>query len=147
MQVLWQCGEIYREEVDGLVDRSGLKNVKVLPFIARMDLAYAAADVIVSRAGAITISELCIIGKPVILVPSPNVAEDHQTRNAEALVAREAAVMVADQDARDVLVDTMLDLMENGQKRDSLSGHIKQLGIPDASDRIAAEVLKLMTTE
>ncbi len=96
LQVIWQCGKLYHHEVEAKVARSGLKNVKVLPFISKMDRAYGAADVIIARAGAITISELCIIGKPAILVPSPNVAEDHQTRNAEALVSRDAAVMIPD---------------------------------------------------
>jgi len=144
LQVLWQCGKYYQEESEESVRRSGLKNIRVLPFISKMERAYAVADIIISRAGAITISELCLIGKPVILVPSPNVAEDHQTRNAEALVSRNAALMVPDHQARELLVDQMMKLMENIELRKKLSTNIKQLGIPDASERIAAEVKKIL---
>lgn len=144
LQVIWQCGKLYHHEVEAKVARSGLKNVKVLPFISKMDRAYGAADVIIARAGAITISELCIIGKPAILVPSPNVAEDHQTRNAEALVSRDAAVMIPDHEARERLVDTMLELTGDQGRKSTLSENIQQMGIPDASGRIASEVLKLV---
>ena len=144
LQVIWQCGKLYHDQVEAQVESSGLKNIRVLPFIAKMDRAYGAADVIISRAGAITISELCVIGKPVILVPSPNVAEDHQTRNAEALVSRNAAVMIPDREAKEKLVDTMLDLMGDENRQQQLSDNIKPLGITDASERIAAEVTKLI---
>jgi UDP-N-acetylglucosamine--N-acetylmuramyl-(pentapeptide) pyrophosphoryl-undecaprenol N-acetylglucosamine transferase len=144
VQVLWQCGNYYRQEVEDKVGESGLKHVKVLPFISRMDLAYAIADVIVSRAGALSISELCLVGKPVILVPSPNVAEDHQTRNAEALVEKKAARLVPDNQAVERLVDEMLGLLENEEEQKVLSDHIKQLGISDASERIASEVFKIV---
>jgi UDP-N-acetylglucosamine--N-acetylmuramyl-(pentapeptide) pyrophosphoryl-undecaprenol N-acetylglucosamine transferase len=144
LQVLWQCGRYYHEEVEQKVRASGLKNVRVLPFISRMDLAYDAADIIVSRAGAISISELCLVGKPVILVPSPNVAEDHQTHNAEALVGKTAALMVRDSEAAEQLVDRMLGLMKDDKLREELSINIRQLGIPDASQRIADEVLKIL---
>ncbi len=144
LQVLWQCGKGYFNEVEEKIRSAGLKNIRLLPFISRMDLAYGAADVIVSRAGALTISELCLVGKPVILVPSPNVAEDHQTRNAEALVRKHAAILVTDARAGEQLVDTMLGLVENSVQQAQLSEHIKQLGIPDASRRIADEILKLL---
>jgi len=144
VQVLWQCGRYYHQEVEAKVRNSGLKNIKVFPFIAKMDLAYGIADVIVSRAGAITISELCIVGKPVILVPSPNVAEDHQTRNAEALVERNAAKMIPDSKIAEILVDEMLGLIENTEEQNNLSDHIKELGIADASHRIASEVIKIV---
>ena len=137
--VLWQCGKLYHKEVEEKVRAGALKNIRLVPFISRMDLAYGMADIIVSRAGAITISELCIVGKPAILVPSPNVAEDHQTHNAEALVSGSAALMVRDADAEKQLVDRMLRLMENRAEQELLSKNIKQLGIPDASQRIAAE--------
>jgi UDP-N-acetylglucosamine--N-acetylmuramyl-(pentapeptide) pyrophosphoryl-undecaprenol N-acetylglucosamine transferase len=146
LQVLWQCGRLYHGEVEGQVVASGLKNIRVVPFISRMDYAYGAADVIISRAGAITISELCLIGKPAILVPSPNVAEDHQTRNAEALVMRGAAVMVPDREAEERLVDAMLELAADESRQRQLSENIKKLGIPDASSRIASEVIKLIET-
>jgi UDP-N-acetylglucosamine--N-acetylmuramyl-(pentapeptide) pyrophosphoryl-undecaprenol N-acetylglucosamine transferase len=144
--VLWQCGRFYQKEVEEKVRASARKNIIVMPFISRMDLAYGIADIIVSRAGAITISELCIVGKPVILVPSPNVAEDHQTHNAESLVSTSAALMVRDADAREQLVDRMLGLMENRAEQEKLSKNIKQLGIVDASQRIAAEA-KLILAE
>lgn len=142
--VLWQCGSYYHSEVEEKVKASGLKNIRVMPFISRMDLAYGVADLIVSRAGALTISELCIVGKPVILVPSPNVAEDHQTHNAAALVSKNAALMIPDAEAEEKLVDRMLELMKNTEEQEQLSKHIKQLGIPDASRRIAAEVEKIL---
>jgi UDP-N-acetylglucosamine--N-acetylmuramyl-(pentapeptide) pyrophosphoryl-undecaprenol N-acetylglucosamine transferase len=144
LQILWQCGRYYHKEVEQKVRASGLKNIRVLPFISRMDLAYDAADVIVSRAGAISISELCLVGKPVILVPSPNVAEDHQTHNAEALVGKTAALMVRDAEAAEQLVDRMLGLMDDDKIKEEISTNIRQLGIPDASQRIAAEVLKIL---
>jgi UDP-N-acetylglucosamine--N-acetylmuramyl-(pentapeptide) pyrophosphoryl-undecaprenol N-acetylglucosamine transferase len=144
LQILWQCGGFYHKEVERMVRDSGLKNIRVMPFISRMDLAYDAADVIVSRAGAITISELCLAGKPVILVPSPNVAEDHQTRNAEALVQKTAALMIPDAEAPEQLVTRMLALLEDDTLRQELSTNIRQLGQPDASQRIAAEVLKIL---
>jgi UDP-N-acetylglucosamine--N-acetylmuramyl-(pentapeptide) pyrophosphoryl-undecaprenol N-acetylglucosamine transferase len=145
--VLWQCGKYYRDEVEEKVGASKLKNIRVLPFISRMDLAYGVADLIVARAGAITISELCIVGKPVILVPSPNVAEDHQTHNAEALVSRSAAIMVRDGEARGQLLDRMLDLLDNRTEQEKLSKNIKQLGIVDASQRIAAEAELILTEQ
>jgi UDP-N-acetylglucosamine--N-acetylmuramyl-(pentapeptide) pyrophosphoryl-undecaprenol N-acetylglucosamine transferase len=143
--VLWQCGRLYQEEVEEQVRASGLKNIRLRSFISRMDLAYGLADLIVARAGAITISELCIVGKPAILVPSPNVAEDHQTHNAASLVSRNAALMVRDAEARELLLDRMLDLMENPQEQKQLAGNIKKLGIVDASRRIAAEAELILT--
>lgn len=144
LQVIWQCGRLYHQEAERTIGERRMKNIRVVPFISRMDRAYGAADVIVSRAGAITISELCLIGKPVILVPSPNVAEDHQTRNAEALVSKKAAIMVPDKMAREHLVSKMLHLLEDEGQRSELSKNIKKLGISDASQRIAAEVIKLV---
>jgi UDP-N-acetylglucosamine--N-acetylmuramyl-(pentapeptide) pyrophosphoryl-undecaprenol N-acetylglucosamine transferase len=144
LQLLWQSGKTYHTEADDLVRQKGLKNIRVEAFITRMDLAYTVADVIVSRAGGISISELCIVGKPVILVPSPNVAEDHQTRNAEALVSRKAAVLVPDHLAGETLVQKMLDLMEDEKRKVELSENIQQLGIPDASQRIASEVINIV---
>jgi UDP-N-acetylglucosamine--N-acetylmuramyl-(pentapeptide) pyrophosphoryl-undecaprenol N-acetylglucosamine transferase len=144
IQLLWQCGTYYIQEAREAVTNSGVGNVRVEPFISKMEWAYQIADVIVSRAGAITISELCLAGKPAILVPSPNVAEDHQTRNAAALVERKAALMVPDRQAPDKLVDTMLQLLEDRKQQQQLSKHMKKLGISDASERIASEVLKLV---
>lgn len=137
--VLWQCGKFYHQEVEEKVKASGMSNIRVLPFISRMDLAYGIADLIVSRAGALSISELCLVGKPTILVPSPNVAEDHQTHNASSLVERRAALMISDAEAEEKLVDRMLALMDNGEEQKELSMQIIKLGIADASQRIAAE--------
>jgi len=145
--VLWQCGKFYHTELKEKVKASGLKNIRLMPFISRMDLAYGVADIIVSRAGALSISELCIVGKPVILVPSPNVAEDHQTHNAKSLVSKDAALMIPDVDAREQLVDRMLSLMENRAEQENLSKNIKQLGIVDASQRIAAEVQLILNEQ
>ena len=144
LQLIWQCGKSAHMEIKEQVDASGLRNIRVMPFISKMERAYGASDVIVSRAGAISISELCVVGKPVILVPSPNVAEDHQTRNARALSSRNAAIMVPDKDAERLLLDAIFDLLNDEGKQKELAGNIKKLGIPDAAGRIAAEVTKLM---
>src|SRR5690554_8135148 len=104
IQLIWQCGNYQFEEIKALTAELDMNGIVLTQFINEMELAYAAADVIISRAGAIAISELCIIGKPTILVPSPNVAEDHQTKNAMALVKDEAAVLVKDNEAREKLV-------------------------------------------
>jgi UDP-N-acetylglucosamine--N-acetylmuramyl-(pentapeptide) pyrophosphoryl-undecaprenol N-acetylglucosamine transferase len=118
--------------------------VKILPFIDRMDLAYAAAGIIVSRAGAIAISELALAGKPVILVPSPNVAEDHQTRNAQALVNKKAARMVRDAEAMDNLAASIRELLDNERLREELQTNIRRFALPDAADRIAQEALEMI---
>ncbi len=142
-QWLWQTGKNYFEEMSGTVARAGAKNISVHPFINRMDYAFAAADIIVSRAGAGTISELCLVGKPVILVPSPNVAEDHQTRNALALTYKNAAVMIKDTEAVRILVDEAIKLISNEQEKKSLSANISKMADRDADARIADEILKL----
>lgn len=139
IQLIWQCGSHYYNDLKQYEQ----KKVRIFPFLQRMDLAYALADLIISRAGAGTIAELCVIGKPVILVPSPNVAEDHQTRNAQALVEKEAAVLVADQHAATQLVDTVLDLMTDRAGLQHLSAQISKLARIDADSVIANEVLKL----
>lgn len=142
-QWLWQTGKHYYENVKALVSLSFSENISVHGFINRMDYAYAAADVIVSRAGAGTISELCLVGKPVILVPSPNVAEDHQTKNAMALSDREAALLFTDDQAVKTLVDEVIKLISDKTKRDLLSENILKMADRDADVRIAEEVLKL----
>jgi UDP-N-acetylglucosamine--N-acetylmuramyl-(pentapeptide) pyrophosphoryl-undecaprenol N-acetylglucosamine transferase len=142
-QWLWQTGKYYFENVKALVSLSFSENISVHGFINRMDYAYAAADMIVSRAGAGTISELCLVGKPVILVPSPNVAEDHQTRNAEALSTRDAAVLIPDNQACKTLVDEAIKLISDKTRRDMLSENIQKMADRDADVRIAKEVLKL----
>jgi UDP-N-acetylglucosamine--N-acetylmuramyl-(pentapeptide) pyrophosphoryl-undecaprenol N-acetylglucosamine transferase len=142
-QWLWQTGKYYYDRVNRLVSVSGFENIHLLSFINRMDLAYSAADVIVSRAGAGTISELCIVGKPVILVPSPNVAEDHQTMNARALVEKDAAILIPDSKASGNITDEALKLVADIEKRRSLSSNIARLAIRDADVRIANEVIRL----
>jgi len=145
--LIWQCGSFYYKEVEEKVKTSGLTNIQVLPFISRMDLAYGVADIIVSRAGALSISELCIVGKPVILVPSPNVAEDHQTHNANSLVEKGAARMIPDAEAGEKLVSSMLALLGDDAEQKRLSKQIKKLGIVDASQRIAAEANKILVEQ
>ncbi|MBK7131469.1 MAG: undecaprenyldiphospho-muramoylpentapeptide beta-N-acetylglucosaminyltransferase [Bacteroidales bacterium] len=142
-QWLWQTGKHYFENVKALVSVSCTNNISVYGFINRMDLAYAAADIIVSRAGAGTISELCLVGKPVILIPSPNVAEDHQTKNAQALSNREAAVLIPDNEAVKTLVREALMLVSDKRKREALSANIVKMADRDADLRIAMEVIKL----
>ncbi|HEY6913878.1 MAG TPA: glycosyltransferase, partial [Paludibacter sp.] len=119
-------------------------NLIVTDFVSRMDYAYSIADLVVSRAGASSISELCLLAKPVILVPSPNVAEDHQTQNALALVRKDAAVMIKDVDAKEQLVDKALELIENEVELKKLSENILKLAQKDSADRIAEEILKLI---
>ncbi|MFC2104936.1 glycosyltransferase, partial [Bacteroidota bacterium] len=124
-------------------DESGYRNIVVLDFIKRMDMAYAVADIIISRAGAGTISELCLVGKPVILVPSPNVAEDHQTKNALALVNKNAAIMIKDIEAKEKLIGTALELIKNDEHTKILSENIKGMALRNSAKIIAEEVIKL----
>jgi len=142
-QWLWQTGKYYYENVKERVSASGFANIVVNGFINRMDYAYAAADVIVSRAGAGTISELCLVGKPVILIPSPNVAEDHQTRNALALSEKGAAVLIPDRQAAGSLADETLKLISDLNKRRMLSENISKIACRNSDIRIAEEVIKL----
>jgi UDP-N-acetylglucosamine--N-acetylmuramyl-(pentapeptide) pyrophosphoryl-undecaprenol N-acetylglucosamine transferase len=142
-QWLWQTGKYYFENVKALVSLSFSGNISVHGFIDRMDYAYAAADIIISRSGAGTISELCLVGKPVILIPSPNVAEDHQTRNAQALSTRNAALLIEDNRASKTLVDEAIKLISDIRRRDILSENILKMADRDADVRIAREVLKL----
>jgi UDP-N-acetylglucosamine--N-acetylmuramyl-(pentapeptide) pyrophosphoryl-undecaprenol N-acetylglucosamine transferase len=122
-----------------------LPNVHLLPFVDRVDLAYAAADLVVARAGALTISELCVVGVPSILVPSPNVAEDHQTKNALALTQLSAARLVRDADAPEKLMQEALIVLNNDALSFSLSENIRPLGKPNAARNIADEALRLIT--
>src|SRR5450759_1898319 len=142
-QWLWQTGKYYYENVKALVSLSFSGNISVHGFINRMDYAYAAADIIISRAGAGTISELCLVGKPAILIPSPNVAEDHQTRNAEALSIRDAAMLIKDNQATKILVDEAIKLISDKTRRKMFSENILKMADRDADVRIAEEVLKL----
>lgn len=142
-QWLWQTGKYYFDEVRKLVSQSPGRNISVHGFIDRMEYAYAAADIIISRAGACTISELCLVGKPVILVPSPNVAEDHQTKNAMALVGRNAAILIPDKKAEEMLLSEAIRLISDKSERSILSENIVKMADRDADKRIAVEVLKL----
>jgi UDP-N-acetylglucosamine--N-acetylmuramyl-(pentapeptide) pyrophosphoryl-undecaprenol N-acetylglucosamine transferase len=119
-------------------------NLKIFDFIERIDMAYAVADVIISRAGACTISELCIVGKPVILVPSPNVAEDHQTKNAMALVNRNAGMMISDHDAADKLIPEAIELLNNSNRMKQCAKNIKTMAIADSSEKIVDEIYKII---
>ncbi|PHR45092.1 MAG: undecaprenyldiphospho-muramoylpentapeptide beta-N-acetylglucosaminyltransferase [Fluviicola sp.] len=141
IQLIWQCGKYQHEEMLAKTKNIDMTGVVLEQFITEMQKAYAAADVIVSRAGAIAVSELCIIGKPLILVPSPNVAEDHQTKNAIALVNDSAAILVKDVDSRVQLVPEILDLVSNEEKQKMLSENIKKKGILNADERIV-DVIK-----
>ncbi len=143
VQLIWQTGKYYYKEIMHELGENIHPNFYVVEFLNRMDLAYAAADIIISRAGAGTIAELCMVKKPVILVPSPNVAEDHQTKNAQALVQQNAAVLVKDTDAEKMLVKTVLDLLKDEDQQQKLAGQIGKLAMPDADINIAKEVLKI----
>lgn len=143
VQLIWQCGGYYYEALRESIGEKYKDQVKLTAFLHRMDFAYAAADIIIARAGAGTIAELCAVGKPVVLVPSPNVAEDHQTKNAQALVDKAAAEVVSDADAPERLVDATLGLLDDRRRSELLSGNIKALAILDADEVIAREVLRL----
>lgn len=144
VQVIWQTGKVYYESVKAQVADKDLRKVRLYDFLREMDLAYAAANVVVSRAGALSISELCLTGKPAVLVPSPNVAEDHQTKNAMALVKENAAVMIADKEAREKLTGEVLSLMADSARCEQLSRQIGTLGRPHAAQDIVNEIEKLI---
>jgi UDP-N-acetylglucosamine--N-acetylmuramyl-(pentapeptide) pyrophosphoryl-undecaprenol N-acetylglucosamine transferase len=142
-QWIWQTGNNYYKGINEIITGDEQRVIAVRSFIERMDYAFAAADIIVSRAGAGTISELCLAGKPVILVPSPNVAEDHQTRNAMALSQRNAAVLITDSQALKSLADEAIKLVSDKNRRTELATNIVKMADRDADLRIAREVLKL----
>lgn len=144
IQVLWQCGSYYYKGLETELKDRLPANVKFMPFLKRMDLAYACADLVVARAGAGTISELCLLGKAVVLVPSPNVAEDHQTKNAMALVNKQAAVMVKDVEVVERLGEVMERLVKDDQERKVLSEHILRLAMKDSDEMIAKEILRII---
>lgn len=142
VQVLWQCGRYYEKQYRDCAT-ARLPNVQLRPFIEHMDLLYAAADVVIARAGALTISELAVVGKPAVLVPSPNVAEDHQTRNAEALAKRSAAVLVPDAAAAERLLPEALALLDDPRRQAALREHLQPFARPNAAEAIALEALRL----
>lgn len=146
VQFIWQTGKYYHNEIkERLKSHKDMPMLKVTDFISDMGSAYTAADLVISRAGASSISEFCLIGKPVILVPSPNVAEDHQTKNVMALVNRDAALYVKDAEAADVVIKLAIETVKNEDKLKSLSMNIKKLALPDSADIIADEVIKMAT--
>jgi UDP-N-acetylglucosamine--N-acetylmuramyl-(pentapeptide) pyrophosphoryl-undecaprenol N-acetylglucosamine transferase len=139
-QAIWQCGRFYHEACKNS-DAANLPNIRLMPFVDRVDLAYAAADVVIARAGALTISELCLVGIPAVLVPSPNVAEDHQTKNALALSQIGAARLIRDGDALEKMIPEALLILENEAMAFSLGESIRQLGKPNAAMAIAKEAI------
>lgn len=143
-QILWQSGKFYYKSLSENQDLKGISNIHLNEFIQRMDLAYAAADVIISRAGAISVSELCLVHKPTILVPSPNVAEDHQTKNAMALVHQEAAILVKDSEAKEQLIPRVFELLKNENLQNELKQNIARLGLPTATEDIVNEIEKII---
>ncbi len=145
VQLIWQTGKSYYKDIQTkFADQPQDSGIRILEFLQRMDLAYAMADVVISRAGAGTIAELCAIKKPVVLVPSPNVAEDHQTKNALALVKNKAAILVADSIAESELADIALTLINNPDKADELSRNIGKMAMADADEVIAREIFQLV---
>lgn len=143
VQVIWQTGKNYLADCKKALEALPHNNIICTDFVSQMPLAYALADLVISRAGASSISELCLLGKPSILVPSPNVAEDHQTHNAMALVKKDAGVLVKDIDAKDQMVATALSLIHDTARLEALRANILTLALPDSAKRIAEEVMKL----
>ena len=140
-QIIWQCGKFYFEEYQKYNDN---KNVQVLAFIDRMDLVYAAADIVISRAGASSVSELCLVGKPIIFIPSPNVAEDHQTKNAKAIVDKNGAILIRENELDTEFSIVFEALLKDKGKQEELSKNSKQLAKPNATKEIVDEILKLI---
>lgn len=153
IQLIWQTGKWYADKAKAAMDKinksSSLEGGLgvTTPFISKMDDAYAAADVVISRAGALSISELCLVAKPVVLVPSPNVSADHQTKNAMILVKQEAALLVKDVEAKDTLIDTLITLINDKKLQQKLSENIFKLGHKNAASIIADEVIELINNE
>lgn len=144
IQFIWQSGKGYDARAKAILENKNSVNVKQMPFITRMDMAYKAADLVVSRAGASSISELCLLGKPVILVPSPNVAEDHQTKNAQALSSRGAALLIRDSDAVEQLMDVALKTIQDETVLENMSNNILKMAERNSAARIADIILELI---
>ncbi|WP_291104754.1 MULTISPECIES: undecaprenyldiphospho-muramoylpentapeptide beta-N-acetylglucosaminyltransferase [unclassified Flavobacterium] len=140
VQVIWQCGKLYFEDYK----KYNSENVQVLAFIDRMDLVYATADIVISRAGASSVSELCIVGKPVIFIPSPNVAEDHQTKNAKSIVDKKGAIMIRESELDENFTTIFNSLLNDENQQKELSKNIKQLALPNATKQIVDEIVKLI---
>jgi UDP-N-acetylglucosamine--N-acetylmuramyl-(pentapeptide) pyrophosphoryl-undecaprenol N-acetylglucosamine transferase len=140
VQIVWQCGKLYFEDYK----KYNANNVQVFPFIERMDLVYAAADIVLSRAGASSVSELCIVGKPVIFIPSPNVAEDHQTKNAKSIVDKKGGLLLKESELDAEFSLVFEALLKDQGKQNQLSENIKQLAMPEATKTIVDEIVKLI---
>ena len=141
IQIIWQCGKLYLNDYSKYNEK---ENVQVVAFIDRMDLVYAAADVVISRSGASSVSELCIVGKPTIFIPSPNVAEDHQTKNARAISDKNGAILIKESELEAQFETVFSDLISNESKQAELSQNIKKLALPNATKQIADEIMKLV---
>lgn len=141
IQIIWQCGKLYLNDYSKYNEKD---NVQVVAFIDRMDLVYAAADVVISRSGASSVSELCIVGKPTIFIPSPNVAEDHQTKNAKAISDKKGAILIRESELETQFETVFSDLISNESKQSELSQNIKKLALPNATKQIADEIMKLV---
>ena len=146
VQLIWQTGKYYFEEYKAKLSGHDLRKIRIQAFVKEMDLAYAAADLVISRAGALSVSELCVASKASILVPSPNVAEDHQTKNAMAMVERDAAVMVRDREAYNNLINEALALLFDGNKLERLSKNAAAMAKPNATEDIVNELEKMIGT-
>jgi UDP-N-acetylglucosamine--N-acetylmuramyl-(pentapeptide) pyrophosphoryl-undecaprenol N-acetylglucosamine transferase len=140
VQIIWQCGKLYFEEYK----KYNTANVQVMAFVERMDLVYAAADIVISRAGASSVSELCIVGKPVIFIPSPNVAEDHQTKNAKAISDKKGAILLRESELDSQFSLVFEALIKDEGKQKQLSENIKQLAMPEATNQIVDAIVKLI---
>jgi UDP-N-acetylglucosamine--N-acetylmuramyl-(pentapeptide) pyrophosphoryl-undecaprenol N-acetylglucosamine transferase len=141
IQIIWQCGKLYLNDYSKHNEKD---NVQVVAFIDRMDFVYAAADVVISRSGASSVSELCIVGKPTIFIPSPNVAEDHQTKNAKAISDKNGAILIKESELETQFETIFSDLISNESKQLELSQNIKKLALPNATKQIADEIMKLV---
>ena len=141
LQLIWQCGSLYYEDYKKYDEKA---HVQVHPFLNAMDLAYTAADVIISRAGAGSVSELCVVGKPVLFIPSPNVAENHQAKNARAIVQKDAALMLQEPELDAKFQDTVTALLQSEKQQETLGKNIQQLAKPEATAMIANEIEKLL---
>jgi UDP-N-acetylglucosamine--N-acetylmuramyl-(pentapeptide) pyrophosphoryl-undecaprenol N-acetylglucosamine transferase len=141
IQVVWQCGKFYIDDYQQFNNR---ENVQVVSFIDRMDLVYAAADFVISRAGASSVSELCLVGKPVIFIPSPNVAEDHQTKNAQAIVEKKGAMLLKENELEERFETVFNNLLIDENLQKELSANIKTLAKPNATNDIVEEIIRLI---
>ena len=144
VEVMWQCGKYYKQGVDSFMEGKDLPYIHYSDFIARMDLAYAAADVVISRSGASSVSEICAAHKAAVFVPSPNVAEDHQTHNAMALVRKNAALLVKDSEAVDALFKAALELVQDRERIEEIEKNAGTLARLDAAQTIVDEVYRLI---